>query len=488
VSAGLTPDVAEQLLRHVSGARWFGGKGRRAAVVSVTPLPWLTDLPAFFDGGGPAVRMEVVEVSYGSTPDGPLEGGPRELYQLAVGYRPAPQGELQTAEIGRWTDADLGPVVAYDATQDPTAAAVLLRALLAERRVSSADAEVAFHLSAAEGLSPDLEPSVFRGQQSNTSVMFGEVAMLKLFRRLELGRNLDIEVHDALSRTAMSDVARLFGWAEATWTTTGPAGTSGAVTADLAMVVEKLADATDGWDLALHALQAGTDFTAEARALGRALAETHAALRQAFPTDRRPGAEVAAVMADRLATARAVAPALDEYRAGLGVVFDALAERDLDVQRVHGDFHLGQTLHTPGGWKIIDFEGEPVKTLAERAAPDSVWRDLAGMLRSFGYAEASVPAPGSRAWASACREAFLDGYAGGPLDPADAGTLRAYEADKAVYEVVYEVRNRPEWVQIPLGALAALTGAAPHDPTPQHRAAPAAPTDQGALRPADTKE
>ena len=99
-----------------------------------------------------------------------------------------------------------------------------------------------------------------------------------------------------------------------------------------------------------------------------------------------------------------------------------------------------------------------MKTLAERAAPDSVWRDIAGMLRSFGYAAASVPGPDSEAWAAACRQAFLAGYAGGDLDPGDAATLRAYEADKAVYEVVYEVRNRPEWIAIPLGAVADLAG------------------------------
>jgi maltokinase len=128
------------------------------------------------------------------------------------------------------------------------------------------------------------------------------------------------------------------------------------------------------------------------------------------------------------------------------------------VQRVHGDFHLGQTLHTTRGWKIIDFEGEPAKSLAERAAPDSVWRDIAGMLRSFGYAAASVPGPGSAEWAAECRSAFLNGYTGGSLQPADAATLRAYEADKAVYEVIYEVRNRPDWVDIPLTAIAALTG------------------------------
>jgi maltokinase len=156
---------------------------------------------------------------------------------------------------------------------------------------------------------------------------------------------------------------------------------------------------------------------------------------------------------------------LAPYRTALRQVFDQLDAESLPVQRVHGDFHLGQTLHIARGWKIIDFEGEPAKSLAERAAPDSVWRDIAGMLRSFGYAAASVPGPGSVAWAAECRAAFLSGYAGRELTPAEAATLRAYEADKAVYEVMYEVRNRPDWVDIPLAALAALTGSGTNNGT-----------------------
>jgi len=154
--------------------------------------------------------------------------------------------------------------------------------------------------------------------------------------------------------------------------------------------------------------------------------------------------------------AAGIAPALQPHVPGLTACFEALADRQLSTQRVHGDFHLGQTLHTPGGWKIIDFEGEPVKSLAERAEPDSVWRDIAGMLRSFDYAAASVPGPDSRRWADDCRAAFLEGYAGGPMASEDEVVLRAYEADKAVYEVVYEVRNRPDWVNIPLAAVAAI--------------------------------
>ena len=144
---------------------------------------------------------------------------------------------------------------------------------------------------------------------------------------------------------------------------------------------------------------------------------------------------------------------------------------------MHGDFHLGQTLHTPKGWKIIDFEGEPVKSMAERRAPDSVWRDIAGMLRSFDYAAASVPGSGQRGLGGRLPDAFLRGYAGGELSATEAQLLRAYEADKAIYEVVYETRNRPDWVGIPLGAVATLAGAPP--PTPDdHRQ----PTEQNKVK------
>jgi maltokinase len=295
-------------------------------------------------------------------------------------------------------------------------------------------------------------------------VMLGDAAMLKLFRRLELGHNLDIEVHAALNAADISDVAGMFGWIEGSWVSEGRQ-----LDADLAMVVEQLAGAVDGWDLALDSLRAenvsskiGTaaGFIAEAEALGEALAEIHQALRSAFPTARVLGTRTAMIMMDRLREAAQIAPALEPHVPGLLRCFDELGAETLNTQRVHGDFHLGQTLHTPAGWKIIDFEGEPAKSMTERRAPDSVWRDVAGMLRSFDYAAASVPGQHGAEWAAQCRAAFLRGYANGranqKLDHIVAGVLRAYEADKAIYEVVYETRNRPDWVSIPLGAVAKL--------------------------------
>ena len=485
-ATGLPPAAADSLMRVVTAARWFAGKGRRPELRSFTPLPWLND-PSGADAAGahadpveevPRVRLAVIEVAY------PDEAAGVEHYQLALAHRShrVPKGTSAGPELY----VDEGSVV-YDATQDVGGARVLLRSLLAGAEVASETGSVRFDLRDASGLTPDLEPQVFRGQQSNTSVMFGDVAMLKLFRRLELGRNLDIQVHAALNDAGMTDVARLFGSIEATW------GSGGEVLgADLAMCVEKLADAVDGWDLALASLEAetrgarpgdgsGTDvgagFAAHAQALGRALAEVHHALRAAFGTSAQAGTTVAATMTQRLDRAAAVAPALLPYVDGLRARFAALEGAELDAQRVHGDFHLGQTLHTPSGWKIIDFEGEPAKNLAERVAPDSVWRDVAGMMRSFDYAAASVPGDAAGAWRDGCRDAFLDGYSDGRgLGADDAGLLAAYEADKAVYEVVYEVRNRPDWVGIPLGAVATLA-AGPHDPT--GAAAPTPQTNDG---------
>ncbi len=430
-----------ELLTAISRARWFAGKGLRAELTGHTRFGWLTELDEW-----PAVRIEIVELSY---PD--EMGVPFELYQLPVSYHRAPDPAMAHAELTRTTDPDLGEVVAYDAAQDPAACRVLLAALLDARRIRERDSELRFTPTDTEGLSAADEPQPFLGQQSNTSVMFGETAMLKLFRRLELGRNLDIEVHDALNKADIGDVARLYGWVEADWR-----HRDRSVSADLAMVVEKLTGAEDGWGLALAALADGKPFDDEATRLGSALAEIHSALHDAFPTARGSGGDVAAVMTGRFAAARAIAPALADYADGVLAGFGALADAELELQRVHGDFHLGQTLRTPSGWKIIDFEGEPAKSMAERLAPDSVWRDIAGMLRSFEYAGASVPGPDAARWVADCREAFLAGYTGGELRPADAATLRAYELDKSVYEVVYEVRNRPDWVHIPLGAVAAL--------------------------------
>jgi len=203
------------------------------------------------------------------------------------------------------------------------------------------------------------------------------------------------------------------------------------------------------------------------------VSEVHDLLRQEFGTQPYDPAATAAAMRQRLAAAEGVVPALADHRSSLEAVFDRVGNATDDAQRIHGDLHLGQTLRTSLGWKVVDFEGEPAKPLAERRLPDSAWRDVAGMLRSFDYAAQSVvkdlhaaDAPGlqisyrAKEWLARNRGAFLEGYierrvegGGGPLTPAEEAMIDAYEADKAAYEVIYEARNRPSWVDIPLQAI-----------------------------------
>jgi maltokinase len=202
------------------------------------------------------------------------------------------------------------------------------------------------------------------------------------------------------------------------------------------------------------------------------VADVHGVLREYFPTGSVDASAVAGRMHERLQEMRTQVPELEPYVASVGAVFDRLSDLGTEpVQRVHGDLHLGQTLRTVIGWKLVDFEGEPAKQLAERVLPDSPWRDVAGMLRSFDYAARSVEQDflsvvGDTAdqiafrageWAHRNRQAFLSGYLGGRALTAEEHTMvTAYEADKAVYEVGYEARNRPTWIQIPLAALAKI--------------------------------
>jgi maltokinase len=205
-----------------------------------------------------------------------------------------------------------------------------------------------------------------------------------------------------------------------------------------------------------------------------ALREVHEDLAEHFPHERRGSqemAQLASAMDSRLDAALEVVADLAEHADDLRATYARLHTVDrLGVQQIHGDLHLGQTLRTSLGWKIVDFEGEPAKPLAERLLPDSRWRDVAGMLRSFDYVPrvversfaedypegASQRAYRAEEWAHRNRNHFLTAYAGGELTDDQQTLLRAYVADKAVYETVYETRNRPTWVGIPLAAVARL--------------------------------
>ncbi len=429
-----------QLWDHFQDARWFSGKGRGGVCTAITPL----DPFAQRDGDDPVmVRSEIATITY---PDGGTEH-----YQLVLSYRPEAlaSGAISGAKDPLWGQA-------HDALADPEALAMVVAAVASNATTALTWSSVIRQPELMQG-----PIRVFGGEQSNTNLMIGETALLKLFRKLEPGRNLDIAVHDALGRAHVTAAAQLIGWVEAQIPSE-----SGQTTADLGMVVEQFAQAQDGWPLALASAAGadqGSDFTDQAAALGRALAEVHRALADTFPAGRTSGDEVAAVMERRLEAALDVAPALADHAQGLRAVFARLRGHELNTQHIHGDFHLGQTLLTQGRWRVIDFEGEPMKTRDERWAPDSKWRDVAGMARSLGYAGSGAPDPGSPAalaWVEAARSAFIEAYSPGAT-AAQLDALAAYEADRAIYEVVYETRNRPDWVQIPLRAIAQLSRPAP---------------------------
>ncbi|GAB3653281.1 phosphotransferase [Actinocorallia lasiicapitis] len=289
-----------------------------------------------------------------------------------------------------------------------------------------------------EPVDPALAARPLGAEQSNSSVVYGRAAIAKLFRLLTPGINPDLELTRAL--TGRGQVAKLYGWVETELD---------GVTTTLGMVTEFLADGVDGWRLAASA----ANFRHEAHALGAATARVHKDLAAVFGVVELPAEAVrilAATMTARLDTACAQVPALVPFRAGLAEAFAELAAYGaLPAQRVHGDYHLGQVMSTPDGWRLLDFEGEPSKPLAERRAPAHPLRDVAGMLRSFDYASSFGHTPD---WSGPNRSAFQAGYteAGGPDPATHPVPLRAFEYDKAVYEVVYEFRNRPDWLHIPL--------------------------------------
>jgi len=459
-------DELSQLLETwLPGQRWFAGKGRALQVAGVHRLGTLTERPY-------PSSVWLVRVRY-------ADGG-TEVYQVPLVARPEPTDSLTHVLVGV-TDVAGRPLVWwYDALHDKEVTDAWLRHIEAERE----DTALSFRRGPGVDTLPLSSPSlVLTAEQSNTSLVFGDVAILKVFRRVAPGVNPDIEVHEALGRLPGGGrhIARLFGHVAARWDTEDGRWAEGS----LAMLQEFLRTASDGWDLAkisvrdlyaegdLHPEEVGGDFAGEAYRLGVATAEIHADLARALPTavlDRDDVARLAEAMRCRLDSAVSSVPELAEHAPRLRATYDALEkhEASIPVQRIHGDYHLGQVLRTSRRWVVLDFEGEPAKPLAERVALDSPLRDVAGMVRSFEYAARHLladypyePQLTRRAdeWAVRNRSAFCDGYAEvtGHDPREDSLLLRAYETDKAVYEAVYEARNRPSWLAIPLASLARLT-------------------------------
>ena len=467
----MTPEARDQVHRFVEQARWFGGKGRTFAIGDSRRLV-LQEAAE----GVPTVTVELVDLAF--------EGGESDTYQLPTVYYATEQEQLAHAHIGSWDDAELGAVHAYDALHDHASAPLWVRSLADGLTRGAGADEVRFVRVGSHDLDVEARSSFFSGQQSNSSVIFGEDSLLKVFRRVTPGVNPDIEILAALSEAGNENVATLYGYVE---TSAGSQDAAGEVL-QLGILQQFLRTASDGFDLALASLrglfgdggdmtarEAGGDFASESHRLGRAVAQMHTDLAAAFGTETWDPEHLdglTSAMTARLDAALPVVPGLEAHADALRALFARVGEhpREVTAQRVHGDLHLGQTLRTVSSWKIIDFEGEPAKPLDERRRPDSPWRDVAGMLRSFDYAAELTrldheqatgdsdhhDAERARDWSSRNAEAFLAGYRDASGASVDQVLLTAYTADKAVYEAVYEARNRPSWLPIPLSALARI--------------------------------
>ena len=480
----------ERLLREASAAalpawmetrRWFADKGRGIATIEIEDA-----IVEQVESHWLALTVAQVLFKDGSTA--------RYLLPLTPTRPPTRQDEV----IAAASDSDVGALI--DATETPWFGEWLL-AHLAEAEGSASGAWFYVSHPAAEAAiaqARSRQASVMRAEQSNSSIHFGDVLIMKLFRRLQPGPNPDEEVLRALLDAGFSRVPRYVG--TVSWRST--AGEAFAV----AVIQEFVPNVADGWTWMLerlHGISAGgidtraDDFAAE-QLLGRRTGELHIALSGvpeagfapeqtdrvtvALDTDRTRAAieETIGLLLERQAhlpeNIRARLPeAIEGLRASSDRVKGYADEAETWRIRVHGDYHLGQTLRTlDGDWTIIDFEGEPARPLDERRQRASVLKDVAGMLRSFAYARGAAERENGMAeddvvrarlqhWESGVRRAFLAGYRQAldisprPLipvaDDAFDRALAAWELDKALYEVAYEARNRPDWIELPLRTL-----------------------------------
>jgi maltose alpha-D-glucosyltransferase / alpha-amylase len=512
--AGVERVVAGLSTEWLREQRWFRGKAREMVTVEAY------DHGVLAPAGGPRMLLLFLQVRY-------TEGQP-ERYFLPLTPR-APQRDAVPAVT---VISDKGEFRLYPALEDRDAALALLDAIGAESVLESARGRLVGHRTAAFERHADSRTPVrpVGAEQSNTSIVYGDGLILKVFRKVEPGENPDIELSRyLLERTAFRHLPELAGW----MSYDAPGGE-----AALAGLFEFVPGGKDAWEFTLKGLDrffaaasrsaadptttagrealrrmAGTYFDA-VRRLGVVTGELHAAL--ATPSDdarfspevvtahdvdrwseafqrhvtrvledvgRRlesiPGAFPPAVLNDLGAVVRA-APDLRYRTLGLRGLLDAGCRKT----RYHGDFHLGQVLHVEGGereWILLDFEGEPARPLSERREKHSPLRDVAGMLRSFDYAirvafsaqdprdliQRAALETWSEAWLREVRLSYLAGYregvAGAGVAPEDAEGLEAalavFELEKAVYELGYEMNNRPSWIWVPVLGIRTIMGA-----------------------------
>jgi trehalose synthase-fused probable maltokinase len=433
----------QALIDYVTQQRWYGAKSRTVMHARVLDSVVLRTAE-------PQFGLAIVELGY--------DTGVHDLYQLLYALR---DGELE-----------------LDGLDEPQLARELVSAMRSGLTLHGAEGIVEFRpVEGFAGLGRELnEARPVGAEQSNTSVVFDDELILKAFRRLEAGLNPELEMLRFLTEHGFPNIAQLGGWYQYA---------GGPVSATLGILQEFVRGGLDGWDLALEEIGSAPDaFLGRLRRLGAVTGMMHTTL-ASDPDDPAFCPETPSVEALGLLTATVdeeiermfvdlpddderLAPIFgrgEEVREQLRLLTHAgSAGKSI---RTHGDYHLGQSLWADDDWVILDFEGEPARSLAERRRKRSPLRDVAGMLRSFAYAAtvASVmrgsDMPGS--WEEQAREHFLAGYFE-TVDPsilppgqvAIERLLAVYELEKAVYELRYELDNRPEWVGIPVAGIQRL--------------------------------
>jgi maltose alpha-D-glucosyltransferase / alpha-amylase len=509
--ADLRQSLPGQLPVYLAGQRWFGGKARRilgADIVDAIPI----------GGDKRNTIVLIVTVKY-------LEGA-NETYSIPLtAMQPNESGETaRTLKMGNSSG-----LVFRDAFSNQEFLTELLDIVKRERetlgdrgRLRGFRARSFLELASS---SDELQPKLLTGEQSNSSVIYGQRLILKFFRRIEEGENPDLEIGRFLTERARSPhIPRIGGFLEYQAQKGKPA-TQGIlqefvpnqgdawryVVKILTAFYERVQDADEGEMSAPGRLpefdgEPMGRLLAEIGLLGKRTAELHIALSsdnddpafapEPFTTDFQNGLEASfADLAGRtvglLRTHTASVPAenqqksaqivgreheiISRFRTALGTPIEALRTR------IHGDYHLGQVLYTGSDFVIIDFEGEPARPLAERRVKQSPLQDVAGMLRSFHYAAFApllTPPKGTsisparitrmsrwaEAWSRCAANRFLTQYyetsGAARYIPADsrarARLLEMYLLAKAVYELGYELNNRPAWAGIPLEGISSL--------------------------------
>lgn len=441
IADSLPAIVASRLPDHLMRQRWSGAADRpidrvelvwHELVLDHEPyLLWTVARAHFADGGQQDYQLFVGARDVADQPKF-LHGKEREIIALAARV-----------------DGD-GELVLYDALVDPDLAIAVL------------------HLA-----DPHREVEVRRPivlEHSNSSVVFDEDVILKVFRKVEPGPNPDVEITRVLAERGYEHVLEPLAELERDGT-------------DLAVLRRFLVGSVEGWTIARTSVrdllasrlapgEAGADFAPESGRLGSILAGLHLELADAWGREPGDGAAWAGEMRAQLAELGAVEGLDAEAVAARYDELAALADVGAQVH-IHGDLHLAQVLQGDTGWVVLDFEGEPARRRAARFTVSSPLRDVAGLLRSLHYAAAVGRAEWAEdgeldglalGWELRNREALLHGYYGTdgidallPADPMSRSTvLEAFELDKAVYEVAYELGHRPEQVGIPLAGIRRL--------------------------------